>query len=141
MPVDRSFAASLADIKEDLKTFKEDLKTFVQTRAQLLRAETREKLRAWKRSLVLLAVGAVFLLTCWFTFVFALVALLHTWIVAGSYAWFWGGLIVSVLLLVSGAVCAKTGYRGIKTSGVAPTRTLKVLKQDQEWIQKQARPA
>ena len=134
MPADRSFAASVAEIKEDLRTF-------FQTRAQLLRAETSEKLRAWKRYLVLLALAAVFLLTCWITFVFSLVALLHTWIVSGSYAWFWGGLIVSVILLVSGAVCAKTGYEGIKASSMKPTRTLKVLRQDQQWIQKQTRSA
>jgi Putative Actinobacterial Holin-X, holin superfamily III len=131
---ERSLASEVADIKEDLKTF-------FQTRAQLLHAETREKLRAWKRSLILLALAAVFLVTCWITFVFSLVALLHTWIASGSYGWFWGALIISVVLLASGAVCGKAGYRGIKASGVAPKRTLRVLRQDQQWIQKQARPA
>ncbi len=131
---DRSFAASVADIKEDLKTF-------VQTRAQLFQAEAKEKMRAWRRSLVLLGLAVIFLLTGWITLVFSVVALLHTWIASGSYAWFWGGLIVSVVFLVSGAVCGKAGYQGIKASGLKPTRTLRVLRQDQEWIQKQARPA
>ncbi|HEY6306553.1 MAG TPA: phage holin family protein [Candidatus Angelobacter sp.] len=134
MGTERSLASEVADIKEDLKTF-------FQTRAQLLRAETKEKLRAWKRSLVLLALAALFLVTCWITFVFSLVALLHTWIVSGSYGWFWGGLIISVVLGVSGAVCGQAGFRGIKASGIAPKRTLRVLRQDQQWIQKQARPA
>jgi hypothetical protein len=131
---ERSLASELAGIKDELKTF-------FQTRAQILQAEAREKVRTWKSSLVLLALAAVFLLTGWFTFVFAVVALLHTWIVSGSYAWFWGGLIVSIVLLVTGAVCGQAGYKGIKASGMKPTRTLRILKQDQEWIQKQARPA
>jgi hypothetical protein len=131
---DRPLGASIADIKEDLKVF-------FQTRVQLLRAETGEKLRSWKRHLILLGLAAVFLVSSWITLVFAIVALLHTWIAAGSYAWFWGALIVSLIFLVSGGVCARAGYRGIKASGLMPARTLRVLRQDQEWIQKQARPA
>lgn len=134
MAAERSLASELAGIKDELKTF-------FQTRAQILQAEAREKVRRWKSSIVLLALAAVFLLTGWFTFVFAVVALLHTWIASGTYAWFWGGLIVSVILLVAGAVCGQVGYKRIKASGMKPTRTLRILKQDQEWIQKQARPA
>jgi uncharacterized membrane protein YqjE len=131
---DRSFAASITDIKEDLKVF-------FQTRVQLLRAETGEKLRSWKRHLILLGLAALFLLSGWMALVFTIVALLHTWISGSTYAWFWGGLIVSAVFLAAGAACAKSGYQGIKFSGMMPARTLKVLRQDQEWIQKQARPA
>ena len=134
MPSEKSIASVIAETKEELKTF-------FQTRAQLLHAETREKLRAWKRSVILLALAVVFLLTAWFTLVFAVVALLRAWIISGSYAWFWGGLIVGAVFLVSGVAAGKAGHRGIKAVGMAPTRTLKVLKQDQEWIQKQAKPA
>jgi uncharacterized membrane protein YqjE len=133
--------ASERSLASELSGIKDELKTFFQTRAQILQAEAREKVRTWKNSLVLLALAVTFLLTGWFTLVFAVVALLHTWIVSGSYAWFWGGLIVSIILLVAGAVCGQTGYKGIKASGMKPTRTLRILKQDQEWIQKQARPA
>jgi hypothetical protein len=131
---DKAFATSIADIKEDVKLF-------FQTRVQLLRAETKDKLRSWKRHLILLALAVVLLITCWMAMVFAMVALLHTWIAGGSYAWFWGGLIVGSVFLVSGLACGKTGYQGIKASGMRPARTLRVLRQDQEWIQKQARPA
>jgi Putative Actinobacterial Holin-X, holin superfamily III len=134
VPPEKSIASVIAETKEELKTF-------VQTRAQLLQAETKEKLRAWKRSIILLALGALFLVTSWVTLVFAVVAVLHSWISSGSYAWFWGGLIVGGVLLVSGVVAGKAGYRGIKAAGMTPTRTLRILKQDQEWIQKQARPA
>jgi hypothetical protein len=131
---DRSVASSIADIKEDLKVF-------LHTRFQLLRTETSEKVRSWKQHLILLAVGTVLLISCWMAFVFALVALLHTWIAGGSYSWFWGGSIVGVVFLVAGGVCANSGYQGIRHSGVMPARTLKVLRQDQEWLQKQTRTA
>jgi Putative Actinobacterial Holin-X, holin superfamily III len=134
VPPEKSIASVIAETKEELKTF------FL-TRAQLLQAETKQKLHAWKRSIVLLALAALFLVTSWATLVFAGVALLHSWISSGSYAWFWGGLIVGGVFLVSGVIAGKAGYRGIKAAGMTPTRTLRILKQDQEWIQKQARPA
>lgn len=134
MPAERSLASALLEIRDDLKMF-------AQTRAQLLRAEIGEKMRIWKSAMVFLALAALFLVTGWFTSVFALIALLNSWIVSGRYGWFLGGLIVSAVLLVSGALCGLAGYKGIKASGVKPTRTLRVLKQDQEWIQRRTRPA
>jgi hypothetical protein len=134
VPAERSLASELMEIRDDLKVF-------AQTRAQLLRAEIGEKLRIWKGSAVFLALGALLLLTGWFTSVFAVIALFRSWIVSGNYGWFFGGLIVSVVLLGLGALFGLAGYRGIKASGVKPTRTLRVLKQDQEWIQKQTRAA
>jgi uncharacterized membrane protein YqjE len=131
---DRSVATSITDIKEDLKVF-------LQTRFQLLRTETNEKLRSWKQHLILLAIGAVLLVSCWMTLVFTFVALLHAWIAGDNYSWFWGALIVGVVFLVAGATCANAGYQGIKRSGLMPARTLKVLRQDQEWLQNQARAA
>jgi Putative Actinobacterial Holin-X, holin superfamily III len=134
VPAERSLASALLEIRDDLKMF-------AQTRAQLLRAEISEKMRTWKSSMVFLTLAAIFLLTGWFTSVFAVIALLNSWIVSGRYGWFLGGLIVSAILLVSGALCGRAGYRAIKASGVKPTRTLRVLKQDQEWIQRGTRPA
>jgi uncharacterized membrane protein YqjE len=131
---ERTLASEIAGIKEELKTF-------FQTRVLILRAEAKEKIRTWRSSIVLLALAVVFLISGWFALVFALIALVHAWIVAGSYAWFGGGVIISLLLLAAGVACGQSGYRGIKAAGMKPTRTLKILKQDQEWIQKQARPA
>lgn len=134
MAPEKSIAAVIAETKEELKRF-------VQTRAQLLQAETKEKLQAWKRSIILLAMAAVFLLTAWITLVFAVVALLRSWIISGSYEWFWGALIVGGILLVGGLVAGNAGRKGMKAAGMAPTRTLRILKQDQEWIQRQSRTA
>ena len=129
---------SLADA---LSGIKQELKEFVQTRAKILRAETQEKLRSWKKPVIMLALAAVFLLSAWFACVFALVALLHAFIVAGSYGWFWGSLIASGIFLVVALAVGRTGYRGIKASSLAPQRTLRVLKQDQNWIRDRVRSA
>ena len=134
MAPEKSIASVIAETKEELKTF-------VRTRTQLLQAETKEKLQAWKRSIILLALAAVFLLTAWITLVFAVVALLRSWIISGSYEWFWGGLIVGGILLVGGLAAGNAGRKGMKAAGMAPTRTLRILKQDQEWIQSQSRMA
>ncbi len=131
---ERSLASEFAEIRDDLKLF-------AQTRVQLFRMEVKEKVRAWKGSLVLLMVGVLCLLTAWFILAFTLVALIRAFITSTGYGWFLGGLIVAFVLVITGAICAMAGYRGMKASGVKPTRTLRVLRQDQEWIQKQARAA
>jgi hypothetical protein len=133
-----SAEGNLADV---LSGIKEELKEFVQTRAQIFRAETQEKLRSWKKPVIMLALAAVLLLSAWFGCVFAFVALLHAFIVAGNYAWFWGSLIASGVFLVVALALGRAGYRAIKASSLAPQRTLRVLKQDQNWIRDRVRSA
>jgi len=131
---DRTLADALTGIKQELKDF-------LQTRAQIFRAETREKLLSWKKPVTMLALAAVFLLTAWFACAFAFVALLHAFIAAGNYAWFWGSLIAGGIFLVVALVLGRAGYRGLKASSLTPQRTLGVLKQDQSWIRDQVRSA
>jgi energy-coupling factor transporter transmembrane protein EcfT len=128
-------------LAEALSGIKQELKEFVQTRAQIFRVETQEKLRSWKKPAAMLALAAVFLLSAWFACVFAFVALLHGFIVAGSYSWFWGSLIVGGVFLVAALAVGRAGYRSIKAASLAPQRTLRVLKQDQNWIRDRVRSA
>lgn len=118
---------------------KDELKSFLQTRAQLFQAEARQKLQTWKMSALLIGVGTLLLLTAWFAFVFALVALLHSWLGHGDYSWCFGALIIGALFLISGLGLVFSGYQDIKKAGVKPDRTLRILKRDQEWIQSQTR--
>ena len=129
------------NLADALSGIKQELKEFVQTRAQIFRTETQEKLRSWKKPVIMLALAAVLLLSAWFGCVFALVALLHAFIVAGNYAWFWGSLIASGIFLVVALALGRAGYRSIKASSLAPQRTLRVLKQDQNWIRDRVRSA
>jgi hypothetical protein len=133
VPNEKSLAATLADIRDELKTF-------VQTRAEIFKTETVEKMRVWKRSAVLLALAAVFLLTFWSSFVFSLVALLHSLLISGSYEWFWGGLIVSGVFLLLAGLTGQAGYKRLKSCRPAPSRTLHVLRRDRAWIKEETRP-
>jgi hypothetical protein len=57
------------------------------------------------------------------------------------YAWGWAALIVSGTYLVLGIAVGWFAYAGIKATGLTPNRTLAVLKQDQTWVQNEARTA
>jgi hypothetical protein len=132
VPPEKSIASVISETKDELKSF-------LQTRALLFQAETKEKVKAWKMSGILIGTGILLLLTSWFTFVFALVALLHSFLGNGDYSWCFGGLIIGGVLFVAGLGLAVSGYSEIKKAGVKPTRTLRILKRDQEWIQSQTR--
>ena len=134
MPFEKPLASSFSELKEDLKQF-------FQTRVELLRAEISEKVRAWRGPAILIATAIVLVISSWFALVFALIAALHSWIAGTTFAWWWGGFIVFLFLLLAGGVIAAAAYAGIRSANLKPTRTLRVLKQDQEWVQKQTRTA
>jgi hypothetical protein len=131
---EKSLATILAETKEELKDF-------VTTRVGILKAELDEKMRAWKSAVPLLLGAVALLLAGWFTLTFALMALLHALFLPSLYAWLWAGLIVTVVYLVLGGLLGWLAYREISATGLAPTRTINVLKQDQIWIQNEARTA
>jgi Putative Actinobacterial Holin-X, holin superfamily III len=56
-------------------------------------------------------------------------------------AWLWASLIVTGVYVILGAVAGYFAYAEIKATSLKPTRTLKVLQQDQVWIQNEARTA
>jgi len=129
---------SLATLFNETKT---ELKDFIQTRLQILMAELKEKGDIWKVSLPLLGGALAVLLAGWMTLTFALVALVRAWFLPSPYGWVWGGLIVAGVYFIAGLSVGWFAYGEIKSAGIAPTRTLTVLKQDQVWIQNEARTA
>jgi hypothetical protein len=118
---------------------KAELKEFFETRLQILQAEIKDKVRSWKSSLPLLLMAAAFLLMGWAAFTFALIALLQALFLPSAYSWLWAALIVTVVYMAAGAMLGLRGSRAMQSVGVAPKRTLEVLKQDQVWIQNEAR--
>ncbi len=126
-------------VAEVLREFKDETKDFVTTRLQMLRAEVKEKMGAWKVGIPALAIGAAILLVTLLLFTGFLVALIalafngQPWGYALSFA------IVTVLYGATGAALALYGVRKIKEAGLVPERTMKVLKQDGIWIQSEAR--
>lgn len=134
MHTEKSIATILAETKDELKQF-------VTTRVNILKAEMDEKISRIKSVIPLAVVAALFLLSAWGVFTFVLIALLQSLFSPSVYAWLWASLIVTAVYLLVGAVAGRLAYSRIKATNLAPTRTLKVLQQDQVWIQNEARTA
>jgi uncharacterized membrane protein YqjE len=100
-----------------------------------------EKISRIKSVIPLAVVAALFLVSGWMVFTFALIALLHALFLPSTYAWLWASLIVTAVYLVVGGIAGWLAYSEIKATNLTPTRTLKVLQQDQVWIQNEARTA
>jgi uncharacterized membrane protein YqjE len=120
---------------------KQEFIQFVTTRVNILKADIDEKVSRLKAVLPLLAVAFTLLLSGWMAFTLALIALLHGLFMPSAYAWLWASLIVTGIYMVLGAVAGWFAYAEIKATSLKPTRTLKVLQQDQVWIQNEARTA
>lgn len=134
MNTEKSLGAVLAEAKDALKWF-------IETRLQLLRSEIKEKVRIWKYCLHLLLLAGGLLLIGWMVLTFAIVAVIRGWFLPSPYAWFWAGLIVSAIYLIAGGLIGWFAYGELAGAGLAPKRTLEVLKQDQLWVQNEKRAA
>lgn len=130
---------SMRDVLDDLKV---ELKEFVSTRIEMFKTEISEKLTRIKAAVPMMVAAAVLALGAFFAFTVGLMA-----IVAGLLpfepAWNWaiGAGCVFLLYALIGGIAGWMGYKEISTEGLAPQRTLRVLKQDQVWIQNEARSA
>jgi len=131
---EKSIATILAETKDELKQF-------VTTRVSILKAEMDEKISRIKSVIPLAVVAVLFLLSGWMVLTFALIALLHSLFMPSVYAWLWASLIVTAVYMVVGGIAGWLAYSEIKATHLSPTRTLKVLQQDQVWIQNEARTA
>ncbi len=117
-----------------LNEVKEELKEFLDTRLQMLKAEMQQK-TAMLRMVVpmMLLAGLLGALGC-LLLTIALVAA-----IANLIGWGWSFLVVGISYLLVAGATAGLALREWKAEGVAPTRTIKVLKQDQIWLQNEAR--
>ncbi len=129
---ERSVAGVLAEIKDEVKDF-------VQTRIEMLKSEMKDKVSAWKTAVPLIAVGLVFAVTAWFVLTAALIAIIAEAFYPSRFAYFFSFVIVGVVYLLVGVISATFAIRELRQHGVMPQRTVRVLKQDQVWIQTEAR--
>ena len=134
MQSEKSLAALLTETKLELKEF-------FTTRVGIFKAELQEKLSTVKHVAPLLAIAVALLLGAWVTLTFALVAVLRGVFLPSPFAWAWASLIVGGVYLLVGIAVAWFAIGKIKSVGVSPNRTLQVLKEDQIWLQNEARTA
>lgn len=134
MHTEKSLATILAETREELKQF-------VATRVSILKAEIDEKVATLKSVIPVLLIALALLSAGWAALTFALVAFLHGLFLPSIYAWLWASLIVAGAYLALGIAAGWFVYTEIKSTGLIPNRTLTVLKQDQVWIENEARTA
>lgn len=124
------------DIKVSIKELRDDLKQFIATRVQIFTSEMKEKITAWKAIIPLAVIALVCGVMSLLVLTGALVCLIAAAIGVG-YAMLVVGLFYLALMFVIGGLA----YREITKQGMAPKRTIHVLKQDQAWLQNEARSA
>ena len=118
---------------------KNDARDFFSTRLQMLSQEMGEKIKIWKAAVPMLAIALALGGMAFVVFTFALVSFLAALLAPSEYAWCYGALIVAAFYFVASFGAYHFGRRELSQTGLAPTRTLKVLKEDQIWIQNEAR--
>jgi len=122
---------TVGDVLQELK---DELREFAETRYQMLIAEMKEKMLAWKAGVPMLGVAAILGIAAFMVFSFGLVATVAA-LVDGRVGWAIGAVAVFLLYALIGGIVGWMGYKEVQKAGMAPTRTMRVLKQDQAWIQ------
>ncbi len=113
---------------------KDELKEFLDTRLQMLMTEMKQKLSVWRLVLPGLVVAAVIAFVGFILLSVALVAAIAT-----AIGWGWSFLVVGVFYCIVAGSIFFLAYGEIKSEGMAPERTVRVLKQDKVWLQNEAR--
>lgn len=136
MPANVENGKNLAGVVADLK---EESKQFVSTRLAMLQAEMREKLSAWKTAVPMAVAGALLLGTAWLLLTGAIVAAIYVAFEGSAWAAFLALIIVCVAYAICGGAALWMAKAKVSEAGIAPKRTLRVLKDDQIWISNEAR--
>jgi len=117
---------------------KDETKEFVQTRVQMFKTELREKVATWKSGALLAAVGVLVLGTAYLLLTLALVGLVAVAFWGSPYAWFLAFLIVGAFWGIIGGILAFLAVREFRRQGIAPKKTIEVLREDKIWLQSEA---
>lgn len=136
MPVVNENGRTMAGVIAELKG---EAKEFVQTRIDMLRSELRDKIKAWKLAIPVIAIGLVLLATAWLVLTGALIAVISAAFYPSRFAYFFGFIIVGAVYALAGSIAGAFAWRELKEQGIMPQRTIQVLKDDRVWLQTEAR--
>lgn len=134
IPNGRTLAQVVADVTEEFKDF-------VQTRVQLLKTETQQKLALLKVAAGLAGLAIVMLVTAYFLLTLGLVAVIAATFANNPYHWVFGFFGVAILWALIGGIAAYFAKREFALKGIVPRRTFEVLKNDKIWMQHEAHEA
>jgi len=126
-------------IRDVVTELKSDARDFVSTRLQMLSQEMKEKVGVWKVAIPMLAAAALFGVVTFLALTFAFIAFFAGVFYGSAYSWCYGALIVTAGYFLIAIGMFYLGRRELTQAGLAPKRTMRVLKEDQIWIQHEAR--
>ena len=129
---ERSLASVVAELKEEIRSF-------VETRLAMLRAEMRDKLETLKLRVPAFVIGAVLCGTAWLLLTGALVEAIWVAFANNIFGAAIALLVVGLAYLIFGGMAMLYAWRGFGETGLAPKRTMRVLKDDSIWIRNEAR--
>jgi MFS family permease len=129
------YTKSLPEVVNDLKS---ELKDFVATRVAMLRSEMSEKVSSLKEAVPALIVGLALLWIGGLLFTGFLVTAIAT-AFSSPWGWVWAFLILAAAYLLLGGMLSMGGVAKLKKTKLVPERTLRVLKQDEVWLQTEAK--
>ena len=127
---------SLGTVISELKL---ELAEFIQTRYLMLSSEVKTKLSHLKTVAPLVAIALALCAAGFLVLSAALVAVVAIAFGGGIEAWAMSAGIVGGAYLILGGLAGVFAWRQISNFDLAPTRTINVLKQDQVWLQNEAR--
>jgi putative superfamily III holin-X len=128
----RSFA-------EVMHEFREDLKDFATTRIHIFLSEISEKLGAWKIGLPSMIIGLVLLATAFLLFTAGLVNVIALAFAGQPWGFAVSFFIVMAIYGLAGGLLFFYGLRTARAGGLAPQKTIRVLKEDGLWLKTEAR--
>ena len=127
---DRSVGAIVHELADEGKSF-------IGTRVAMFLSEMRENLKEWRAAFPMLMTGAVFLGTAWLVLTGALVSLIAAYLAPNPLAIAIACFIVGGGYFLLGGLLCFLGTRALRGQSLVPQRTMKVLKQDAEWFQRE----
>jgi uncharacterized membrane protein YqjE len=133
-------AATDRSLREMVQEIKIQAGDFISTRVEMLKAEIREKVQHIKSAAPMMVAAFVFAWGAFLAFTFGLVALIAAFI-KNPYGWAIAAGAVFLVYALAAALLGWLGYKEVQTEGLAPERTLRVLRQDQAWLKNEARSA
>lgn len=123
---------SLGEVFSEIRS---EVIEFIDTRLRMLRTEMQEAAKTIKRAAPSMVAGLVLLGTAYIFLTLALVALVAVAFWNNPYHWFFAFVIVGVVWAIAGSLAMFMAVRALKLHGLAPRKTLEVLKADKVWLQ------
>ena len=127
---------SLGEVISELKL---ELAEFIQTRYLMFSSEVKTKLSHLKMAALMVAVALALCAAGFLVLSAALVAVIAIAFGGGIEAWAMSAGVVGGAYLILGGLAGVFAWRQISNFDLTPTRTINVLKQDQVWLQNEAR--